>query len=389
MTHEQPKRIEDYMQDCGMNPNPGNSANMADNAGQTVSDQQAVPQTTLPYEPISPKNPNKITNAAKVGVAAIVAVGALMLMRSCDTPDAGIVKDAANTPEQDGGIASAACGNTWAVHELDNTGHRIISTGIESIRTASTPDEARQAAYDFIEITKGDPDVVAANAKAFLGEDVERDSLVDTNGCMTEGAEQLVLRTAIAIGDSEVTPDQAPANGVNSGVNVEGTVVEASAAGISGDRKAIKIVLKDGTTFWIMHRCGNFVKVGGKLFYKQGPTDNEYNPEETTTTSTVPAKYDDGRLPGNPNVPADQDKGTPDLPGVGPAGQTPGPDGYLPQETRPQAPSTAPDQTQAPTTTGRPTASTTPAPTSTNPPVTATTSVSTTVPQNKPRPTQP
>lgn len=62
----------------------------------------------------------------------------------------------------------------------------------------------------------------------------------------------------------------------------------------------------------------------------------------TTTTLVVPPKNDDGDLPGNPNVPADQDKGTPDKAGEGPAGQVPDADGYLPGEDKPATPDRKP-----------------------------------------------
>lgn len=62
--------------------------------------------------------------------------------------------------------------------------------------------------------------------------------------------------------------------------------------------------------------------------------------------SEIPPKFDDGRLPGDPNVPADQDPGTPDVPGQGPAGQTPDGSGRVPGETLP----TSPDVTATPTT---------------------------------------
>ncbi len=56
----------------------------------------------------------------------------------------------------------------------------------------------------------------------------------------------------------------------------------------------------------------------------------------TPPTTSVP-KHDDGELPGS-GVPADQDKGTPDKAGKGPAGQQPNPDGYVPGEDKPATP---------------------------------------------------
>lgn len=118
-------------------------------------------------------------------------------------------------------------------------------------------------------------------------------------------------------------------------------------------------------------------------------------PEETTTTTTpktttttVPPKEDDGKLPGNPDVPADQDPGTPDVPGDGPAEQQPNPDGYLPGETPVTVPETPP--TTVPTTTmPEVPATTSPQPVVTEPPKPATTVVATTVPQSGSLPEKP
>jgi hypothetical protein len=63
-----------------------------------------------------------------------------------------------------------------------------------------------------------------------------------------------------------------------------------------------------------------------------------------TTTTTIPPKIAEPLPP--TGVPADTDPGTPDVPGEGPAGQTPNNSGYIPSETPP--PSQAPNTTQLP-----------------------------------------
>lgn len=114
-------------------------------------------------------------------------------------------------------------------------------------------------------------------------------------------------------------------------------------------------------------------------------------PGEKLKPVEVPPKIDDGILPGDPSVPADQDHGTPDRAGIGPAEQPVDPvTGTIKTETTVAPPATtATTAPPAPTTSGRPPATTAPAPTSTNPPVPATTSVATTTPQTGPLPTQP
>lgn len=126
---------------------------------------------------------------------------------------------------------------------------------------------------------------------------------------------------------------------------------------------------------------------------ENGPEDNPKVPPttpETTAPHNPTPKYDNGKLPGNPNVPADQDHGTPDVAGQGPAGQTPNDQVYLPTETTPPAPATT-KKPESPTTTKKPQApaTTSPQPVNTNPPAPATTTVATTTPQSGPLPTKP
>jgi hypothetical protein len=100
-------------------------------------------------------------------------------------------------------------------------------------------------------------------------------------------------------------------------------------------------------------------------------TTQPETPPEESVPETVPPKVDDGELP-ETGVPADQDPGTPDVPGQGPAGQEPNDEGYIPSETPPS--SQAPDTTLLPAPVTAPNtvpASTGVAPTSTNPPVVA------------------
>lgn len=383
---------------------------------------------------------------------ALVAIGATLTSfglgnSSNKTGDEmpGVTYDQVD-PNVDSEVALPACNDSWAVRELDNSGHRVVGSGVESIGSANTPEDAKAAANNFIEITKSDPDAIKANAKTFLGQDIDKESLSE-NGCMTEKAVLIVNEISSELNNSNITPDQAPADGVNSGVNSSGEVVSAKKAGIKGNRKAIKILQNNGAVTWIMERCGNFVKKV-KIF-TPGPTDNEnpelppstttYVPTTTSTTTskesatsspsttrwestttikgstttikgttttvspstsrpapsttrpkvTIPPKHDDGKLPGNPKVPADQDKGTPDKPGIGPAGQKPGNDGYIPTETRPIAPTTTRIAEQVPTTTGRPPATTAKPPVVTSPPRPATTTVNTIKPQTGQRPVQP
>lgn len=383
---------------------------------------------------------------------ALVAIGATLASfglgnSSNKTGDEmpGVTYDQVD-PNVDSEVALPACNDSWAVRELDNSGHRVVGSGVESIGSANTPEDAKAAANNFIEITKSDPDAIKANAKAFLGQDIDKESLSE-DGCMTEKAVLIVNEISSELNNSIITPDQAPADGVNSGVNSSGEVVSAKKAGIKGNRKAIKIIQNNGVVTWIMERCGNFVKKV-KIF-TPGPTDNEnpelppstttYVPTTTSTTTSkesttsspsttrwestttingstttikgtttivspstsrpapsttrptkVPKKINDEPAPGRKDVPADQDKGISDKNGEGKAGQDRDEKGYIPTETTPKAPPKTRKAEQAPTTTVRPPATTAKPLVVTSPPQTATTTVNNTIkPQTGQRPVQP
>jgi hypothetical protein len=80
-----------------------------------------------------------------------------------------------------------------------------------------------------------------------------------------------------------------------------------------------------GDIFWI------YVDLEGKVRPELSMRADCNNPE----FDEIEPKEDDGNLPGIDEVPADQDKGTPDKAGVGPAGQEPDDEGKLPTETLP------------------------------------------------------
>lgn len=181
------------------------------------------------------------------------------------------------------GKNNSDCPNTWAIVQLDNGGHRVVSGGIAEIRDAQTPEQAKQAAVVYLETVKTDPEALAGTAKYFLHRDVDSSTL-EKDGCATPAADQLVIEISLTIGESLVTPDEAPADGTNSGIDDGGAMVSAATSGISGDRKAIKVVLKDGSVFWILARCGNPV-VKGPGPHPPGPTDN---PSPTTPTYSCP-----------------------------------------------------------------------------------------------------
>ncbi len=239
------------------------------------------------------------------------------------SPTASATPDSTSEPE--------ACATTWMTVESDNTNNRWYYEGIAAIRDASTNEEAVAAAHEWQMETRKDPDLLAGAAKVFFQRDVDRSTLVDSEGCATQAAVDLDLEVGIAIASSKITPDDVPDSAHNTGVE-NGTVVGADHAGIGGDRSAIQIVLPDGRTIWIMARCGNLATEGppplppGKTDTPDCPEGEKYNENGVCVApkSDDPADY---RQPGDGGKGQDVGTGTkPVVPQVStPAETTPPP----------------------------------------------------------------
>ena len=201
------------------------------------------------------------------------------------------------TPQED----AKECPNTWKIVQSDNQRNRWFADGIQEIKNADTPAKAREAANTWLRLVRRDPQLLAGAATYFLDRQVEWGTLLSEPGkCASEAAEMLTAEIELAIADAKVEPDQAPSNGVNSGVNADGNVVAASQNGITGDRSAVRVETKDGVTIWIMARCGNPV-VTEKPKIPEGPTDNPTTTTTTSTTTTTLAPKDPTKSVDNSN----------------------------------------------------------------------------------------
>jgi hypothetical protein len=138
-------------------------------------------------------------------------------------------------------------------------GNRWFADGITAINKAKTKADAEAAANVWLDRVKRDPNLLVGAAAYFLDKNVKKKMLVK-KGWATDRAVQITSEIQIALGRSRITPSVAPSNGTNSGVS-GGQVVAAATSGISGDRKAIKVVLPKGKTIWVMARCGNPVTI--------------------------------------------------------------------------------------------------------------------------------
>jgi hypothetical protein len=379
--------------DASMGVTEGRSA-LVDNEGNALT--AVIPQTTGEQRTTTSQRPERRragrTLAAAAAVVGLLAAGAALSGLGGDKDD--------QTPTASAGElakADEACADSWAVMQANNENSRVIGKGVPTIERATNDAEARQGLSDWFNIIKHDPEALAGNANVFNELMGNKTNYVGSDlhdgECFNAKGEQVAIELETLLASSSVSAGEAPASAFNSGVDAEGNLVTASAPGIDGNRKAANVTLPNDSKASVLARCGN-VAVPNKPGLPEGPTDQptttSSSTPETTPSTKVNPKHDDGKLPGDPSVPADQDKGTPDVAGDGPAGQKPDNDGYLPQEPRPTVPETTPTtHPQTTPTTNRPTATTSPSPTSTNPPVTATTSTPTTAPQDKPLPPKP
>lgn len=183
---------------------------------------------------------------------------------------------------------------TWKMVNGDYTGNRWFADGIAEIQSAVTQADAVKAATVWLDRVKTDANLLVGAAKFFLGETIDKASLVDANGYATDLAIQTTERIGLALATSNIKVADAPENGINSGTTANGTVVQADSAGITGDRKAIQITDKNGQSIWIMARCGNPVTTRDVGLGKGG-TDNPTPPnpptEDLTPKSSNPLDY--------------------------------------------------------------------------------------------------
>jgi len=182
------------------------------------------------------------------------------------------------------------CSDTWIIVRVKPTDdHRWFSEGLQSIKNAKTMADARAAAQEWLTKVKSDPDLFAGGASTLLDRRVDPSTLVDATGkCASVTARALVGEVEATIAAAIITPEAAPASGYNSGRDASGQTVASATPGISGDRTAIKLVLKNGKSVWIMARCGNPVVEAPPTHLPPGPTDNTPPPSTTAPPSTSP-----------------------------------------------------------------------------------------------------
>lgn len=215
---------------------------------------QAIPGTayTETSKPLPGPGDYTVKLRIKVGQKTSPWKSDHILVKSADG------KQPAGNPKQ---TPQNGCPDTWVISKTDHTGHALTAAQqpiFDAYDHKSTA-EARQAWQDWLNQVKGDPAVFAAVVQLNLYEMPEAGSLVDA-GCASSLAKSYLTQLLGFLKDPkfQVTPDLAPANGTEIGWDGNKVVVSTTQA-VSGDRRAIKVVLPDGRTYWVLGRNGDVV----------------------------------------------------------------------------------------------------------------------------------
>ncbi len=181
--------------------------------------------------------------------------------------EAGATSTATSTPSATATPSTSAsptvvC-NNWAWAPDKRTDFSWITGGLQSIKDAKTDVDAAKAVSEWMGKVQLDPVLLQGAIKLILDKDVALTDL-GNDSCANDQAKQYTIQMYMLLGQARITPDEAPANGVNSGV-ANGSVYSSGNPTISGDRKAVKVeIYVDGKlvkTFWVLGRCGNGVTV--------------------------------------------------------------------------------------------------------------------------------
>lgn len=292
-------------------------------------------------------------------IAAITLAGGMALSAcSAETaanPELPSMSSKTDTTETTATAAPEVCATSWVMVEIDPGAEgRLMADGLPEIRDAVTPEDARHAANVMVGLIKTDDELLAGFSKSVLKIDASPAELTGADGCATPRATELATALEATLALSEVTVDEAPANGFNSGTDAEGNVAVSETTGITGDRKALKFVTVDGETFWVMARCTNLVFPG-----------HETPPALPITPRTDNPTTPQGPQNKNPNLDYNNNTGPNNGPGSG--GQ-PGPEGTTSTTAAPATiPNTTTTRLGGSTTTAVPVPSTVPASSTTIP----------------------
>lgn len=270
----------------------------------------------------------------------------------------------ATTEPAPAATSTVACEPQFTQSPAQREGNKVDSDFEVKYATATAEANNLTTAQREVLLEQAGKDALAlaawAHAFGLYEEPNEWNELVNGN-CLSSEGERLFYQFEGVLSASGTTFDEAdaPANGYNSGID-NGTYGVASYAGISGDRKAIKVTLKDGSIVYIMVRCGNPV-------YKIPPPDIPDVPTDEPEPKCPPEKpigtppncKDKPEKPKEPKpkCPADKPHGTwpvcKDSPSKDPAPRDKAPDGGGKNDDEGPGDYKEPDEVTQPPTTPR------------------------------------
>lgn len=273
-----------------------------------------------------------------IGALLLVVVLAASIFWSATTAPSSATA-ASPTPSPSATTTTPACEPAYVQVAATHANGRVIDD-FETRYAAATAQANNLSDAQrnlLIEESGKDAQTLAAWAHAFgLYQDPNNWQSLVSNNCLSPEGQKLQnqFEGALRATGSTFQEAQAPADGFNSGIN-NGVYGVATTAGVTGNRKAIKVTLQNGTVVYIMVRCGNPV-YPGKPNLPTVPTDN--TPPPTVYKCVAPTPY--GTWP----VCKDASSNDPYPRGHAPAGggtnADPGPGAYKGPDQMQQPPST-------------------------------------------------
>ncbi|QQS18595.1 hypothetical protein IPL68_00615 [Candidatus Saccharibacteria bacterium] len=106
----------------------------------------------------------------------------------------------------------------WAWQPDHHANFAWISNGLKSIQDATTDAQAAAAAQEWMGKIQLDRVTLQGAIKLLLEQDVDQ-AVLGNAQCASDKAKEYVVTMYLALGKSRIVPDQAPANGVNTGVS--------------------------------------------------------------------------------------------------------------------------------------------------------------------------
>lgn len=254
------------------------------------------------------------------------------------SPTATPTETAAGCPPEYVQVASNNAGNKVNAEFAAQYANAVAQAG--NVSDAFRSVILEQSGKDVTQLT------INAHAFKLIEDPNKRDGLV-ADGCLSPEGIKLhnQLEGALNVGGMTFEEAEAPENAFNSGVGDGGMYGVSSTSGIYGDRKAIKVTMKDGSVVYIMIRCGNPV-FPGKPNLPDVPTDNPPPPEKPKPV----CEWNPSLPPDSPDClqPKSKDKTDYRSPGDGGGGRDSG------TGEKPQAPVTPVQPAPAPVEESRP-----------------------------------